>query len=501
MSTESSPADTERAGAGPDPRRWLALAVICVSMLMVVLDVSIVNIALPRAQIDLGISDADRQWVVTAYALAFGGLLLLGGRVVDFAGRKRVFVIGLLGFAAASMLGGLAPSAGLLFAARALQGGFSALLAPASLSLITVSFTEPRERAKAFGIYGAIQGGGGAVGLILGGVLTEYADWRWCLFVNVPIAIAAASSALPVVRESRADGERHYDVPGALLVTGGLVALVYGFTRAAEGTGWLAPSTLGLLAAAAALLVAFVVVEKRATHPLLPLRVVLDRNRGGSFLASVLIGAGMFGMLLFLTFYFQVNLGYTPIQAGLAYLPFSAGVIAASTLGSGLVTRLGARALMSGGIAVAAVGMFWLTGIDASSSYVSGALPAEIVTSLGLGLFFLAVPNVALAGVAPHDIGVTSAMLSTSQQIGGALGPALLNTLYVSALAAYFAPDDPASGGVPRTRLLEGYLYGYRVAYLAGGVLFVLALAAVVSMLRTSKARTRSDETSPAHTH
>jgi predicted MFS family arabinose efflux permease len=316
-----------------------------------------------------------------------------------------------------------------------------------------------------------------------------------------PIAIAAASAALPTVRESRADGDRHYDIPGALLVTGGLVALVYGFTQAAEGAGRLAPTTLGLLAVAVALLVAFVVVEKRSGHPLLPLRVVLDRSRAGSFLASVLIGAGMFGMLLFLTFYFQVNLGYTPIRAGLAYLPFSAGIIAASTLGSALVTRPGTRTLMSAGIAVAAVGMFWLTSIDASSSYVGGALPAEIVTSLGLGLFFLAVPNVALTGVAPQDIGVAGAMLSTSQQIGGALGPALLNTLYVTALAAYLAPNDPASGDMPRTRLLEGYLHGYHVAYLAGGVLFVLALLAVVTMLRTPKAGTRSEETPPVHVH
>lgn len=465
MRTESRPAGP--AGADLDPRRWLALAVVCVAMLMVVLDTSIVTIALPQAQLDLGITDADRQWVVTSYALAFGGLLLLGGRIVDFCGRKRIFLIGLLGFAAASMLGGLAPSAAALFAARALQGVFAALLAPAALSLITVSFTEPRERAKAFGVYGAIQGGGGAVGLILGGVLTQYADWRWCLYVNVPIAVAAALAALPTVRESRADGERHYDVPGALLATGGLVALVHGCSQAAEGAG--PPATLGPIAAGLALLAAFVVVEKRSAHPLLPLRVVLDRDRAGSFLASVLLGAGMFGMLLFLTFSFQVDLGYSPIQAGLAYLPFSAGIVIASTLGSALVTRLGARTLMGGGLGVAAAGVFWLTTIDASSSYAGGALPAEIVASLGLGLFFVAVPNVAMSGVAPRDVGVTSAVLSTSQQIGGALGPALLTTLYVAAA--------------------DGPLEGYRVVYLAAGALFVLAVVVVMTMLRTSRAR------------
>ncbi|MFJ4427572.1 MFS transporter [Streptomyces bobili] len=458
---------------------------ISVSTLMVVLDASIVNIALPHAQSELGIADADRQWVVTAYALAFGGLLLLGGRIVDLVGRKRVFVLGLLGFAAASMLGGFAPNAQTLFAARALQGVFAALLAPAALSLITVTFTEPRERAKAFGIYGALQGGGGAVGLILGGVLTEYADWRWCLFVNVPIALAAALAALPTVRESRADGERHYDIPGAILVTGGLVALVYGFTEAAEGAGWLAPTTLALLAAAAVLLTAFVIVEQRTAHPLLPLRVVLDRNRAGSYLASLLIGAGMFGMLLFLTFYFQVNLGYTPLQAGLAFLPFSAGIVAAATLGSGLVTHLGPKTLMAGGTALATVGLLLLTGLDTSSTYVTGVLPAEIVSSVGLGLLFLAVPNIALSGITPRDTGVASAMLSTTQQIGGALGPALLNTLYVSAVAAHLAPSSPASADLPRAALLEGYLHGYRIAFLAGSVLFAFALVAVVAMIKT----------------
>lgn len=311
MVTDSGTAATDRAkgpsaaeptSAAADPRRWLALVVIAAATLMVVLDASIVNIALPHAQTALHISDADRQWVITAYTLAFGGLLLLGGRIADFVGRKRIFLIGLLGFAGASALGGFAEHAALLFGARALQGAFAALLAPAALSLIAVTFVEPRARARAFGVYGAVQGGGGALGLILGGVLTEYASWRWCLFVNVPIAIAAALAALPTVHESRADGHRHYDVPGAILVTGGLVALVYGFTEAAkDGVGWLAAPTLGLLAAAVALLVAFVVVEARTAQPLLPLRVVVDRNRGGSFTASLLIGAGMFAMFLSLT--------------------------------------------------------------------------------------------------------------------------------------------------------------------------------------------------------
>ncbi len=292
------------ADDAPDPRRWLALSIIAVAQLMVVLDASIVTIAMPHAQADLGISTANRQWMVTAYTLAFGGLLLLGGRIADYLGRKRAFVWGLFGFALASALGGLAPNAALLFAARALQGAGAVLLAPAALSLITVAFTESRERAKAFGVYGAISGGGAAIGLILGGLLTEYASWRWCLLVNVPIALATAFFAVPVVRESRAQGEARYDLPGAVTVTAGLVALVYGFTVAAED-GWSDARTLGLLVGSVVLLAAFVVIESRAVAPLLPLRVAWERNRGGSFLASLLIGAGLFAMFLFLTYYFQ----------------------------------------------------------------------------------------------------------------------------------------------------------------------------------------------------
>src|SRR6478735_1988061 len=287
-----------------DPRRWLALAVIAIAQLMIVLDATVVNIALPHAQAALDITTADRQWVVTAYTLAFGGLLLLGGRIADFAGRKRVFIIGLLGFAVASAVGGLATEAWMLFAARALQGGFAALMAPAALSLISVAFTDAKERATAFGVYGAISGGGAAIGLIVGGVLTEYASWRWCLGINVPIAVGAAIAAVPLVRESRAEGDRKYDVPGAVTVTAGLVLLVYGFTKASTD-GWGSATTITLLVVAALLLVAFVLIEIRTSHPLLPMRVILDRNRGGSYIAATLLSAGLLGMFLFLTYYMQ----------------------------------------------------------------------------------------------------------------------------------------------------------------------------------------------------
>lgn len=467
-----------------DSRRWLALTVISVATLMVVLDASVINIALPQAQADLHISDANRQWAVTAYALAFGGLLLLGGRIVDFVGRKRVFLIGLVGFAAASMLAGIAPNGATLFAGRALQGVFAALLAPAALSLIAVTFTDGRERARAFGVYAALQGAGGAVGLIAGGVLTEYTTWRWCLFVNTPLALAAALAAVPTVRESRAEGERRYDVPGAVLVTTGLVGLVWGFTHAAE-SGWNAALTWILLAAGAVLLAAFVLVEQRTAHPLLPLRVVLDRNRAGAFLASLLTGAGMFGLMLFLTYHLQVNLGYQPLHAGLAFLPFSAGIIAAATFGAPLVPKVGPKLLMAGGIAVALVGTLWLLLVTATGGYLPVVLPAMVLTGLGLGVFFVALPNTALSDIDPSDTGVASAMISTTQQIGGAIGPALLNTLYVSALTGFLTSH---SGTVTQAVRLEGYAHGYRVAFIASAVLFALALIAVGLLLRTPRA-------------
>ncbi|MGW4557666.1 MFS transporter [Streptomyces sp. NPDC004365] len=486
--------DTTSPGIALDPRRWPALTVISVATLMVVLDASIINIALPRAQADLQISDADRQWAVTAYALAFGGLLLLGGRVVDFVGRKRVFMIGLVGFALASMVAGVASNGAALFAGRALQGAFAALLAPAALSLIALTFTDGRERAKAFGVYGALQGAGGAVGLIAGGVLTEYANWRWCLFVNTPIALAAAVAAIPTVRESRAEGTRRYDIPGAVLVTTGLVALVRGFTHAAED-GWSSGSTWILLAVGAILLIAFVAVEGRTDHPLLPLHVVLDRDRGGAFLASLLTSAGTFGLMLFLTYYLQVNLGYQPLHAGLAFLPFSVGIIAAATLGAPLVARTGPKRLMAAGLAVALLGAPWLVMVEATSGYLPVVLPAIILTGLGLGVFFVALPNTALTGIDPSDTGVASAMISTTQQIGGAIGPALLNTLYISALSGFLNDHD---GGITQAVRLDGYIHGYRLAFIAGAVAFALALAAIVLLIKKHE-HTDVPAHTPAH--
>lgn len=470
MSSASSP--TVTAPAGIHNRRWLGLAVIATAQLMVVLDASIVNIALPSAQMDLGISDANRQWVVTAYTLAFGGLLLLGGRIADYVGRKRMFLVGLIGFAAASALGGLAQSGGMLFASRALQGAFAAMLAPAALSLITVTFVEPKERAKAFGVYGAIAGGGAAIGLVLGGILTEYASWRWCLLVNVPIALVAFFAAIPMLAESRAEGNRKYDIPGAITVTAGLVAMVYGFTKAATD-GWASAVTLGFIGASLVLLTAFVIIESRSSHPLLPLRVILDRNRGGSFITSLMVGVALFGMFLFLTFYMQGTLGYSALRSGFAFLPFSAGVILSAGAASRLLPRFGPRPVMTTGLILGMIGMAWLTQIGVDTAYLTHVMPSMILLSVGMGLTFVPLSSTALTGVQKHDAGVASAMVNTTQQIGGSLGTALLNTIAASATTAFVV----AHGG--QAALPEGIVHGYTVAFTWGAG--IMAVAAIVT--------------------
>jgi EmrB/QacA subfamily drug resistance transporter len=481
MSHESAVVRTPSTGAHhtgtpPDSRRWLALAVIAVAQLMVVLDATIVNIAMPSAQKALHISDADRQWIVTAYTLTFGGLLLLGGRIADYFGRKRTFMIGLLGFAGASALGGIALNAGMLFAARALQGAFGALLAPAALSLLTVTFTEARERARAFGVFGAISGGGAAIGLIAGGVLTEYANWRWCLLVNIPVSLIAFTAALPLVRESRAHGNTRDDIPGASLATGGLTALVYGFTKAAtENAHWRSATTVSWLAVAAVLLAAFLFWESRTTNPLLPPRVLLDRNRGVSYLVSILIGAGLLGMFLFMTYYLQLTLGYSALRSGVAYLPFSGGIIVSATIAAQLLPRVGPRVLMTFGGLLATAAMAWLTQLGLHSSYVTHILPSFIAMSVGMGFVFVPLSSTALSGVGNHDAGVASAMVNTTQQVGGSLGTALLNTIFTTAVAGYAASHLPPT---PLT-FANGAIHGYNVAFTVSA--FLLAAGAILA--------------------
>jgi EmrB/QacA subfamily drug resistance transporter len=435
--------------------------VIAIAQLMVVLDASIVNIALPSIQADLGITDGNRQWVVTAYTLAFGGLLLLGGRISDFWGRKKAFMTGLLGFAGASAIGGLSVNQEMLFSARALQGVFAALLAPAALSLITTTFSDSKERAKAFGVYGGLSAGGAAIGLILGGLLTQYASWHWTLLVNVPIAIAAFLLAIPNVKESKASGDTRYDIPGAVTSTLGLVSLVYGITQAGE-LGWADQTTLMWFGAAIALLATFFVIESRTSHPLLPMHILLNRNRGASYLTSFIVGAGLFGMFLFLAYFFQGILQYSPIKAGLLFLPFSVGVGISAGIASQALPKFGPRYVSFVGLIMATSGMLLLTRLEATSAYVSDILPALMVLSLGMGLVFVPISATALFGVGNHDAGVASAVLNTAQQIGGALGTAFLNTIAVTATANYFVdnmidPTDPANAGAMPVALTEGF--------------------------------------------
>ncbi|MEU3828254.1 MFS transporter [Streptomyces sp. NPDC029080] len=470
------------AAPSGDANRWKALVFIALAQLMVVLDATIVNIALPSAQTDLGISDGNRQWVVTAYALAFGGLLLFGGRIADLWGRKRAFVLGLGGFAAASALGGAATTGAMMFGARALQGVFGALLAPAALSLLAVMFTDAKERAKAFGIYGAIAGGGGAVGLILGGFLTEYLDWRWTFFVNIPFAVVAAAGAYFVIREPEGGRNRSpLDIPGVILSTLGLVALVYGFTRA-ESDGWGDTVTVSMFVASVVLLLAFVAVESKVKAPLLPLRVVTDRNRGGIYLSLGLAIIGMFGLFLFLTYYLQVVKGYSPVKTGFAFLPMVAGMITGSTqIGARLMTRVPARLLMGPGFLLAALGMLLLTQLEIDSSYAALLLPAMLLLGLGMGTAFMPAMSLATQGVQPRDAGVASAMVNTSQQVGGAIGTALLNTIAASATTSYVKDHIAAASAKPQQQLvkLEGMVHGYTAAiWVAVGILALASLIA-----------------------
>lgn len=468
-----------------DPRRWKALTFIAIAQLTVILDSTIVNIALPSAQTDLGISDGNRQWVVTAYALAFGGLLLFGGRFADLWGRKRAFIVGLIGFAAASALGGAAVNAVMLFCARALQGMFGALLAPAALSLLAVMFTDAKERARAFGLFGAIAGSGGAVGLILGGLLTEYLDWRWTFFVNIPFAAVAVAGAIAVIREpSETRNASKLDVPGVILVSLGLVSLVYGFTRA-ENDGWSAGGTTGLFAAAAVLLVAFVLVESRTKTPLLPLRVVTERNRGGAYLSMGLGVIGLFGLFLFLTYYLQIVKGYSPVMTGLAFLPLITGMITGSTqIAARLMLHTAPRLLMGPGFLAAAAGMLMLTRIDLQTSYPALILPAFVLLGLGLGTAFMTAMSLATRGVQPRDSGVASAMINTSQQVGGAIGTALLNTVAASATNAF--AHAHAAGNTSAQRL-ESLVHGYSTAIWWAFVILLVAAAIAVSFVNAQR--------------
>jgi EmrB/QacA subfamily drug resistance transporter len=439
---------------------------------MIVLDSSIMNIAIPSAKLDLGISDANQHWVITAYTLAFGSLLLLGGRIGDYMGRRKIFLIGLIGFAAASALGGVASTQGLLFASRALQGVFGALLAPAALSIISVTFIVPKERAKAFGVIGAISGGGAAIGLILGGALTEFFSWRWCLGVNTPIAILVAILAIKFVKESKAQGDNTYDIPGVITATAGLFSLTYGFNEAAL-KGWSDSLTITFLVLAVVLLSIFVSIEKRVKNPLMPLRVVTERNRGGSYLGSLVVGAGLFSMFLFLGLYLQVILGYSPLKSGFAFLPFTAGIIVFAGIASTLLPKVGPKPLMVPGLLAASVGLLMLTQITPETSYTTHVLPSLLIMSSGMALVFIPLTSTALHAVSNQDTGVASAMVNTSQQVGGSLGTALLNTVAATATTSFAAANTQLGEKVMPYAMTHGFTVAFTVS---AGLLFVGAI-------------------------
>jgi EmrB/QacA subfamily drug resistance transporter len=455
------------------------LAVLGLAQLMVVLDATIVNIALPSAQHALGFSNTDRQWVVTAYSLAFGGLLLLGGRLADMFGRRRMLLIGLAGFAAASALGGLSQGIGMLVGARAVQGAFGAVLAPSALSMLTVTFTDPRERARAFGIFSSIAGGGAAIGLLLGGLLTEYLSWSWCLFVNVPIAVVAAAGAFLLLPRTdpaigSASGVR-VDIPGVVTAVLGLAGLVYGFSLA-ETNGWTDPWTVALLVVSVLLLIGFVLLERRVAHPLLPMRVVLDRRRGGAYLAIALAAIGMFAIFLCLTYYLQQTLGFSPLITGLAFLPLIGGIVTCSAiLTPRLLPRTGPRPLIVTGQLLAAAGLLLLWRLQVGSSYAGHVLPALILMGFGLGLIFGSCFNTATSGTRQSDAGVASALVNTGQQVGGALGTALLNTIAATAASSYLSSRQPSLAAVNAAAVAGDT----RAFLIAAGIFLVAAVASV----------------------
>jgi EmrB/QacA subfamily drug resistance transporter len=469
-------------------RRWLILIVVSIAQLMVVLDATIVNIALPSAQRALGFPNSERQWVVTAYALAFGSLLLVGGRIGDMFSRKWIFISGLIGFAVASAIGGAAGSFAVLVTARALQGAFGAILAPSALGTLVSTFRDPRERGRAFGLYGSVASGGGAVGLILGGLLTQYLSWRWCLYVNLVFAVIAVAGALAWIRSTGPAQRPRMDWPGAVLTCAGLFLIVFGFSHA-ETAGWSSALTVGSLVLGPALLVAFIFVEERSSHPLLPLRIIIDRMRGGSYLAVCISGVAIFGTFLFLTYYLQQVKGYSPLSTGLLFLPMIAGILVASNLASIVgMPRVGPRVLIAAGMLLGAGGMALLTQVTATSSYASAVLPALIILGLGFGMIFAPAINSATFGVAREDSGVASALVNTMQQVGGSIGTSALSTVALTAAVSYLAAHhtSPLSPAIAAT---HGYTEAFAISAVLLGVGSILTLIVLPSRRRLDQVR------------
>jgi EmrB/QacA subfamily drug resistance transporter len=476
-------------------RRWLVLVVVAIAQLMVVLDATIVNIALPSAQHSLGFSNSGRQWVVTAYALAFGSLLLLGGRIGDMYSRKWVFITGLIGFAVSSAIGGASVSFTMLITARTLQGAFGALLAPSALGTLVSSFTDPRERGRAFGVFGSVAAGGGGVGLLLGGLLTQYLSWRYTLYVNLVFAVIAVAGALAFIRSSRPASPPRMDWLGTVLASAGLFLIVYGFSNA-ETSGWAAPVTIACLVAGPLVLAAFTLAERRSPHPLLPLRVIVNRARGGSYIAVGLVGIAIFGVFLFLTYYLQQVKGYDPVTTGLLFLPMVGCILVSSNFASIVaLPRVGPRALIASGMLLGAGGLAYLTQLTVTSSYEAGVLPSLLAMGLGFGMIFSPAINTATFGIRREDSGVASALVNTMQQVGGSIGLSALSTVALTTSASYLATHrtGPRASAIAST---HGYTTAFIVATAILG-LGVLLAAIIPSNRRLTEFRTPSPTPTP----
>jgi EmrB/QacA subfamily drug resistance transporter len=478
-----SPRPAERAPGRSSPNPWLVLVIACLAQFMVVLDASVVNIALPSVQRGLHFSAANLQWVVNGYTLIFGGFLLLGGRAADLLGRKRLFVAGVILFTAASLLNGVAQSSGMLIVGRGLQGLGGALVSPAALSIVTTTFTDGEQRTKALGVWSAIAAGGAAVGLLMGGVLTDIASWRWVFFVNIPVGIATIALALRYVRESRMDVEhRSYDVAGAVTVTGGLVVLVYAIVKA-QAYGWGSPKTLGLGAVAVALLGAFLVIESRSTAPLMRLSIFRIRTLAVADTALLLVASGMFGMFFFASLYVQEILGYSPLKAGLAFLPVTVGIIVGAGFAQQLIKRLGVRVVSIIGITLAGAGMLVLTQLPVHGSYVGNLLVGLVPMSIGMGLVFVPITLLGTSGVTAEDSGLASGLFNTAQQVGGSLGLAILSSLAASQTTSLLHGSAHAGGAI------AARVSGYHVAFLAAAVMLGIAVVLMAVVLRKSHTR------------
>jgi len=467
----------------PQDKKWLALALLAAAQFVVVLDAAIVNVALPSIGTDLDFSQDDLSWVVNAYTLFFGGFLLLGGRMADLIGRRRMFTYGLILFALASLAGGFASSPGMLIAARAVQGLGAALLSPAALSLVTVMFTEGSERNKAMGVWGAVAGSGGAAGVLLGGILTEYAGWEWVLWVNVPIGLIAAAIAPRLLPESRNEGTRNFDVAGAVSVTAGLSLFVYAMVDAND-VGWLSGQTLGLVAVSLALIAAFAAIELRSKAPLVPFSIFRRRTIVGVNVVGLLVAMSLFSMFFFISLYMQQVLGYSAIKSGLSYLPLAGGIIVSAGIASGLVTRFGFKPILTTGLVLTAIALVWFAQVDVGGSYLGDILFPSLIAAVGLGFAFVPMTIAAVAGVEPHETGLASGLINTSQQVGGALGLAIL-----AAIANSRTDSLMADAGGAATALPNALTQGFQTAFMVGAGFAVLGaiLSATLISSRTSR--------------